>query len=86
MSIGTPPPPPSTFDTIHPIGMKLGICNKLHLYFQLSDTMWYLIGFYGNNSQINDVTDAAILDFIFSDFVQIFTFVIQNDEKTAFSG
>ena len=27
--------PPSTFDTIHPIDMKFGTYNKLHLYFQL---------------------------------------------------
>ena len=56
-SLADPPPPsPSTFDTIHPIGMKLGTYNKLHLYFQLNETTWYLIGLYGNNSQINDVT------------------------------
>ena len=48
--------PPSTFDTIHPIDMKLGTYNKLHLFFQLSGTTWCVIGFYGNNSQINDVT------------------------------
>ena len=34
----TPPPPPSTFDTIHLIDMKFGTYNKLHLYFQLSET------------------------------------------------
>ena len=48
--------PPSTFDTIHPIDMKFGTYNKLYLYFQLSETTWCLIGFHGNNSQINDVT------------------------------
>ena len=52
-SIG--PPPHSTFDTIHPIALKFGIYNKLHLFFQLSKTAWCLIGFHGNNSQINDV-------------------------------
>ena len=52
-SIG--PPPPSTFDTIRPIDLKFGTYNKLHLYFQLSETTWCLIGFHGNNSQINDV-------------------------------
>ena len=31
-SIG-PPPPPFTFDTIHPIDLKFGTYNKLHLYF-----------------------------------------------------
>ena len=34
------PPPPSTFDTIHPIDLKFGTYNKLHLYFQLSETNW----------------------------------------------
>ena len=53
-SIG--PLPPSTFDTFHPIDLKFGTYNKLHLYFQLSKTTWCLIGFHGNNSQINDVT------------------------------
>ena len=35
--------PPSTFDTIHPIDMKLGTYNKLHLCFQSSDTTWFLM-------------------------------------------
>ena len=56
-------PPPSTFDTINPIDMKLGTYNKLHLYFQLSETTWCLIGFHGNNSQINDVTGGCLLGF-----------------------
>ena len=43
-------PPPSTFDTIHLIDMKLATYNKLHLYFQLSEITWCLIGFHGNNS------------------------------------
>ena len=50
------PPPPSAFETIHSIDMKFGIHNKLHLYFQLSETTWCLIGFHGKNCQINDVT------------------------------
>ena len=58
MSIGSPP---STFNTIHPIDIKLGTFNKLHLCFQLSETTWCLIGLHGNNSQINDVT-ALILN------------------------
>ena len=65
-SIG--PPPPSIFDTIHPIDLKFGTHSKLRFYFQLRETTWCLIGFHGNNSQINDVTGAAILDF------QIFRF------------
>ena len=64
--------PPSTFDTIHPIDMKLGTYNKLHLYFQLSETMWCLIGFHGNNSQINDVTGGRHLEF--SNFQILFKF------------
>ena len=56
--------PPSTFDTIHLIDMKFGKYNKLHLYFQLGETTWCLIGFHGNNSQINDITGGClILDF-----------------------
>ena len=50
------PSSPSTFDIIHPIDLKFGACNKLHLYFQLCETRWCLIGFHGNNSQINNVT------------------------------
>ena len=57
-------PPPSTFDKIHPIDMKLGTYNKLHLYFQLSETTWSLIGFHDNNSQINDVTGGRHLGFL----------------------
>ena len=55
--------PPSTFDTIHPIELKFVTYSKLHLYFQLSKTMWCLIGFHGNNSQINDVTGSCHLGF-----------------------
>ena len=29
------PPPPSTFDTIHPFDLKFGTYNKLHLYFSI---------------------------------------------------
>ena len=54
------PPPPSTFDTIHPIDLKLGIYNKLYLYFQLSVTTWFPIGFHGNN-QIYDATGGRHL-------------------------
>ena len=55
---------PSTFDTIHPIVMTLGTYNKLHSHFQLSETTWCLIGFHGNNSQINDVTCGRHLGFL----------------------
>ena len=54
----------STFDTIHPIDLKFGTYNKLHLYFQLSVTTWCLIDFHGNNSQINDVTGGRPLGFL----------------------
>ena len=56
--------PPSTFDTIHPIDLKSGTYNKLHLYFQLNVTMWCLIGFHGNKSQINDITGGCHLGFL----------------------
>ena len=56
-------PPPSTFYTIHPIDLKFGTHSKLHLYFQLSEITWCLIGFHGNNSQINDVTGDRLLGF-----------------------
>ena len=64
--------PPSTFDTIHPIDLKFGTYNKLHLYFQLSETTWCLIGFHGNNSQINGVTGGRHLGF--SNFQILFKF------------
>ena len=66
------PPPPSIFDTIHLIDLKFGTHNKLHLYFQLSETTWCLIGFHGNNSQINDVTGGRHLGF--SKFQILFKF------------
>ena len=56
--------PPSTFDTIHPIDMKFGTHNNLHLYFQLSETTWCLIGFHVNNSQLNDVIGGRHLGFL----------------------
>ena len=60
-SIG--PLPPSTFDTIYPIDLKLGTYSKLHLYFQLSEITWCLFVFHGNNSQINDVIGGRHLGF-----------------------
>ena len=74
--------PPSTFDTIYPIDLKFDTYSKLHLYFQLSETTWCLIGFHGNNSQINDVTGGRHLGF--SNFQILFKFLL--DGKTAFSG
>ena len=69
----TPPFPLST-DTIHPIDMKLGTYNKLHLYFQLSGTTWCVIGFHGNNSQINGVTGGRLLGFL--NFQILFKFLL----------
>ena len=63
---------PSTFDTIDPIDLKCGTYSKLHLQFQLSETMWCLIGFHCNNSQINDVTVDRHLGF--SNFQILFKF------------
>ena len=65
-------PSPSTFDTIHPIDLKFGTYNKLHLCFQLREITWCLIGFHGNNSQINDVTGGRHLRF--SNFQILFKF------------
>ena len=64
MGAGQSDPTLSTFDTIHPIDLKFGTYNKLHLFFQLSETTWYLISFQGNNSQINDVTGGRPLEFL----------------------
>ena len=33
--MGSIAPPPTTFDTIHPIDLKFDTCSKLQLYFQL---------------------------------------------------
>ena len=55
---------PFYFRQIHPIDLTFGTYNKLHLYFQLSKTTWCLIGFHGNNSQINDVTGGRPLGFL----------------------
>ena len=64
MGVNRTPPSPSTFDTIHPIDMKLGTYSRLHLYFQLRETTRCLIGFHGNNSQVNDVTGGRHLGFL----------------------
>ena len=64
--------PPSTFGSIHPFDLKFGTYNKFYLYFQLSETTWYLIAFHGNNSQINDVTGGRHLGF--SNFQILFKF------------
>ena len=43
-------PPPSIFKSIQLIDMKLGMCNKCPVYFQLSIVTWHFIGFHGNRS------------------------------------
>ena len=45
------PPPPSIFKSIQPIDMKLGLCNKCPVHFQLSIATGHLIGFHGNHFQ-----------------------------------
>ena len=70
--------PPSIFKSIQPIDMKLGMCNKCPVYFQLS----IVIGFHDNHSNIMTSLVAAILDF------QIFLYSnlnTENSEKTTFS-
>ena len=42
------------------------------MYFQLREITWCLIGFHGNNSQINDVTGGRLLGF--SNFQILFKF------------
>ena len=55
--------PPTTFDSIRPIDLKFGKYHNLHLYFQLSESTECLIGFHGNNSQINDVKSCSNFHF-----------------------
>ena len=47
---GQSDPPPSIFKSIQLIDMKLGMCNKCPVYFQLSIVTWHFIGFHGNRS------------------------------------
>ena len=44
--------------------MKFGTYSKLYLHFQIIETTWCLIGFHGNNSQINGVTGGRHLGFL----------------------
>ena len=68
------PLPPSTFDTIHPIGLKVGAYNKLHLYFQLSETTWCLIGLPATITKWKTSQVTAILDFHIFRFCSNFHF------------
>ena len=72
--------PPTIFKSIQPVDMKLGMCNKWPVYFQLSIVTWHLIGLHGNHSN-NDVTSGRHVGF--SNF-QIF-FIFEFSEKTTFS-
>ena len=73
-------PPLSTFDTIHPIDTKLGRYNKLHLYFQLSETTWCIIGLHGNNSKKNDISGGRHLGFL--NFQILFNFSLLHFKMT----
>ena len=55
---------------LHPFPLRTG--GLLHMYFQLSETTWCLIGFYCNNNQINDVRGGRHLEF--SNFQILFKF------------
>ena len=77
--------PPSIFESIQPIDMKLGMCNTCPVYFQLSIITWYLIGFHGNHSNIMTSLVAAILDFQIFNFFSYSNLNNENREKTTFS-
>ena len=79
------PLPFSIFKSVQPIDMKLGMCNKCLVYFQLSIVTLHLIGFYGNHSNIMTPLVAAILDFQIFDFfhIQIKTLKIVRKQHLA---
>ena len=60
---------PSIFKSIQPIDMKLGMCNKCPVYFQLSIITWHLTGFRDNHSNI--ITSLVAGIFKFSNFFHI---------------
>ena len=78
-------PLPSTFDTIHPIDLIFGTYNERSLYFQLVDTICWLIGFHGNHSNIMTSLAAAFLDFQIFKIFSNSNFNTENSEKTTFS-
>ena len=82
MSIG---PAPTIFKVIQPIDMKLGMCNKCQVYFQLSIVTWHLNGFHGNYSNIMTSPAAAILDFQIFNIFPYSKLNTENSEKTTFS-
>ena len=78
-------PLPSIFKSIQSIEMKLGVCNKYPVYFQLSIITWHLTGFRGNHSNILTSPVAAILDFQIFNFFSHSNLNTENSEKTTFS-
>ena len=78
-------PLPSTFDTIHPIDLIFGTYSELSLYFQLTETMWSLIGCHGNHNHINNVTSGYHLGFSKFQIFFVFKLNTENGEKTTFS-
>ena len=61
--------PPSGFQSIQPIDMKFGMCNKSPVYFQISIVMWHLIGFHGNRNI--DMTFPSVKIVFFEDIYPI---------------
>ena len=76
--------PLSIFKSIQPIDMKLGMCIKCPVYFQLSIVTWHLIGFHGNHSNIITSLVAAILDLQIFKFLSYLNLNAKNSEKTTF--
>ena len=76
--------PPSIFKSIQSIDMKLGMCDKCPVYFQLS-IAWHLIGFHGNHSNIMTSLVAAILDFQIFKYFSYSKLNTGNSENTTFS-
>ena len=83
MSIGPPLP---IFKSIQPIDMKLGMCTKCLVYFQLSIGMWHLIGLHGNHSNImTSLVAGAILAFQIFNVFSYSNLNTENSEKTTLS-
>ena len=77
-----PPPSPSTFNTIHPIGMMFGTYSKLPLYFELSETTWCLFSFHGSKSYMNEDTSGRHLGFTNFRFYSNLNYsILLNDKK-----
>ena len=77
--------PPSIFNNLQPIDIKLGMCKKCPVCLQLSIVTWYLISFHGNHS--NKITSlvAAILDFQIFKFFSNSNLNTENSDKTTLS-